>query len=143
MTSPVQAYYRHDHGDNPVLLQGPGDVDALIDVLLASGPSENLASLHSLERPLTSAGFPDHELLVGVNGDLQLGVLAFTDEDVLVSFDPSTGRPEVCYSIMGSATEFPSCSETPIPLVRQAVKEFLLSGGRQPTCIEWQEPEFW
>ncbi|MFF7098307.1 Imm1 family immunity protein [Streptomyces rubradiris] len=143
MTSPVQAYYRHDHGDKPVLLQSPGDVDALIDALLVSGPSENLASLHSLERPLMPAGFPDHELLVGAKGDLQLGVLAFTDEDVLVSFDPSAGRPEASYSIMGSATEFPSCSEIPIPLVRQAVKEFLLSGGRQPTCIEWQEPEFW
>ncbi|MEU5083618.1 MULTISPECIES: Imm1 family immunity protein [Streptomyces] len=67
----------------------------------------------------------------------------FTNEKVMVSFDPLAGRPEVCYSIMGSATEFPSCSEIPISLVRQAVKEFLLSGGRQPTCIEWQEPEFW
>ncbi|WP_437104705.1 Imm1 family immunity protein [Streptomyces sp. enrichment culture] len=100
-------------------------------------------SLHSLERPLMPAGFPDHELLVGANGDLQLGVLAFTDEKVMVSFDPLAGRPEVCYSIMGSATEFPSCPEIPISLVRQAVKEFLLSGGRQSTCIEWQEPEFW
>ncbi|MFF9675781.1 Imm1 family immunity protein [Streptomyces eurythermus] len=143
MTSPVQAYYRHEHGENPALLQSPRDVDVLIDTLLASGPSENLASLHSLERPLMPAGFPDHELLVGANGDLQLGVLAFTDEKVMVSFDPLAGRPEVCYSIMGSATEFPSCSEIPISLVRQAVKEFLLSGGRQPTCIEWQEPEFW
>ncbi|WP_416518551.1 Imm1 family immunity protein [Streptomyces achromogenes] len=143
MTSPVQAYYRHDHGDKPVLLQSPGDVDALIDALLVSGPAENLACLHSLERPLMPAGFPDHELLVGANGDIQLGVLAFTDEDVLVSFDPSAGRSEACYSIMGSATEFPICSEIPISLVRQAVKEFLLSGGRRPTCIEWQEPEFW
>ncbi|MGW8701751.1 Imm1 family immunity protein [Streptomyces eurythermus] len=33
--------------------------------------------------------------------------------------------------------------EVSISLVRQAVKKFLLSGGRQPTCIEWQEPEFW
>ncbi|WP_443334434.1 Imm1 family immunity protein [Streptomyces sp. MMBL 11-1] len=25
------------------------------------------------------------------------------------------------------------------PLLREAVRQFLLSGGRRPTCVEWQE----
>ncbi|PIM69662.1 hypothetical protein CTU88_27190 [Streptomyces sp. JV178] len=141
--SRAQAYYRREHGDNPVLLQSPSDVDALIDTLLASRPSENLAALHSLERPLMPAGVPDHELLVGAYGDLQVGVLAFMDDGNWVSFDPSDGRGEVSYSIMGNATEFPDHSEVSIDLVRQAVKEFLSSGGQRPTCVQWQEPEFW
>ncbi|MFJ9025960.1 Imm1 family immunity protein [Streptomyces sp. NPDC102259] len=41
------------------------------------------------------------------------------------------------------ATEFPEDSEIPIALVRQAVKEFLTSEGKRPTCIQWQVPEFW
>ncbi len=139
----VQAYYRREHGDNPVLIQSPSDVDSLIDVLLASRPSENLAALHSLERPLMPAGVPDHELLVGVDGDLQVGVLSFMDDGNFVSLDSSKGRGEISYSIMGNATEFPSRSEIPIALVRQAVKEFLSSGGQRPTCIQWQEPELW
>ncbi|MFI8093939.1 Imm1 family immunity protein [Streptomyces sp. NPDC086080] len=141
--SKVHAYYRSEHGDNPALIQSPSDVDDLIDVLVASGPSENLASLHSLARPLMPAGVPDHELLVGVDGQVRRGVLAFMDEGNWVSLDPSTKRGESTYSIMGNSTEFPSRSEIPLNLVRQAVKEFLLSGGQRPQCVEWQEPEFW
>ncbi|WP_158101836.1 Imm1 family immunity protein [Streptomyces swartbergensis] len=142
-TRKVQAYYRREHGDNPVLLQGPSDVDALIDALLAGGPSENLASLHSMERPLMPAGVPDHELLVGVDAGPQVGVLAFMDDGNYASLDPSKGRGEVSYSIMGNATEFPENSEISIALVRQAVNEFLSSGGQRPTCVQWQEPELW
>ncbi|MGC0208400.1 Imm1 family immunity protein [Streptomyces levis] len=40
-------------------------------------------------------------------------------------------------------TEFSSRSEISLPLVREAVKEFRSSGGRRPTCVQWQEPEFW
>ncbi|MER6297692.1 Imm1 family immunity protein [Streptomyces althioticus] len=139
----VQAYYRSEHGDNPVLIQTPGDVDALIDALLASQPSENLAALHSLERPLMPAGVPDHELLVGVDGKDQVGVLAFMDDGNFVSFNPSNKRGEASYFIMGNLTEFPSESEIPIASVRQAVKQFLSSGGQRPDCIEWQKPELW
>jgi hypothetical protein len=127
MNNRVQAYYRNEHGEDPVLLQGASDVDALIDVLLASRPSENLAALHSLARPLMPAGVPDHELLVGA----------------FVSLDSSKEEGSVFYSIMGSATEFPVDSEVPIGLVREAVKEFLSSGGRRPNCVQWRKPEFW
>ncbi|MER6557895.1 Imm1 family immunity protein [Streptomyces sp. NPDC001027] len=139
----MQAFYRREHGDNPVLLQSATDVDALIDALIASRASENLAALHSMERPLMPAGVPDHELLVGADGDLQVGVLGFMDDGNFVSLAPSKGRGEVSYSIMGNATEFPDGSEIPIALVRQAVKEFLFSGGQRPACVQWQEPEFW
>ncbi|UWE13590.1 Imm1 family immunity protein [Actinacidiphila bryophytorum] len=143
MNNRVQAYYRNEHGEDPVLLQGASDVDALIDVLLASRPSENLAALHSLARPLMPAGVPDHELLVGANGDRLVGVLAFMDDGNFVSLDSSKEEGSVFYSIMGSATEFPVDSEVPIDLVREAVKEFLSSGGRRPNCVQWRKPEFW
>lgn len=135
----VQAYYRRKHGDNPVSLRSSGDVHALIDALLASGPSENLAALYSLERPLMLAGVPDHELLVGADGDLRVGVLAFMDDGNWFSLDPLGGSGETSYSIMGAATEFPENSQIPIEIVRQAVLEFLSNGGRRPVCTQWQE----
>ncbi|MDQ0989392.1 Imm1 family immunity protein [Streptomyces sp. V3I7] len=139
----VQAYYRREHGDNPVLLQNPSDVDALIDALLASRSSENLAALHSLDRSLVPAGVPDHELLIGADGDRQVGVLGFMDDANFVSLGPSKGEGDISYSIMGNVTEFPISSEIPIALVRQAVKEFLSTGGQRPVCVQWQEPEVW
>ncbi|MBX9366026.1 hypothetical protein K4G64_33790 [Streptomyces sp. WAC04114] len=139
----AEAYYRREHEESPVLLASATDVDALIDALLLGGPSANLAQLHSLERPLMPAGVPDHELLVGGDGRSRVGVLALMDDGNWVSFDPSNNRPEVSYSIAGHATEFPSSSEIPIALVRQAVKEFLSSGGQRPQCVQWQEPEYW
>ncbi|MFF2382631.1 Imm1 family immunity protein [Streptomyces sp. NPDC058108] len=138
----VHAYYRHEHGDSPVLLQSPSDVDSLFDALVAGGPSENLAALHSLERPLMPAGVPDHELLVGADRDLQVGVLAFMDDGNWFSLDPFRGPGQTSYSIMGAATDFPTNSRIAISLARQAVMEFLSSGGQRPTCIQWQESPF-
>ena len=139
----AEAYYRKEHADGRVVLTSD-DADLLVDALLAGSDSENMAELHSLDRPPLASGFPDHEFLVGVDVELQVGVLSFMDETGnLVSLGDSKGRGSVSYFIVGNGTEFPDRSEIPIILVRQAVKEFLTSGGQRPTCIQWQEPEFW
>jgi hypothetical protein len=144
----VEAYYRSEHRGIPVLLEDPGDVDALIDALLAGGRFDNAAALYSLDRPLMPTGFPDHELVVGVDGNLEVGALSFMDDGNFFSFDPTRGRGEVScyvcrgevsYYVSGGEREFPERSAIPIALVRQAVKEFLSSGGVRPTCIQWQE----
>jgi hypothetical protein len=140
----VEAYYRREHAEKKQLIETPEDVDALIDDLLESPPSQNLAVLHSLDRPILPSGFPDHELMVGANKDLQVGVLEFMDETGnFVTFSESEGRGEVPYCCDGNITEFPDHSEIPIDRVRQAAKEFLVSGGQRPTCVEWQVPDFW
>lgn len=139
----AEAYYRKEHADQRAILTS-NDADSLIDSLLAGPDSENMAELHSLDRPLLASGFPDHEFLVGVDGELQVGVLGFMDETGnLVSLGDSEGRGSISYFIVGNGTEFPDRSEIPIVLVRQAVNEFLSSGGQRPTCIQWQEPESW
>ena len=140
----VEARYRHENVRNPVLLRTSSDVDALIDLLLAGSQYENLAQLHSRERSLMPSGDFDHELLAGVNQDLGVGVLAFMDADGnVVTMGSPNSRAEPVYWIMGHRKEFPDRSEVPIPLVRQAVKEFLESGGCRPACVEWQVPEVW
>lgn len=144
MLNRVEARYRLEHVDAPAVLSTPAEVDGLIDSLLASGVSQNLAQLHSMQRPLLPSGYPDHELLVGADGEFRVGVLAFMDSDGnVVTLGSPEGRSEVSYSIMGHATEFPAHSEIPIDMVRRAIKEFLASGGQRPTCVQWQTPEVW
>ncbi|MFI0967903.1 Imm1 family immunity protein [Streptomyces sp. NPDC021080] len=38
--------------------------------------------------------------------------------------------------------EFLEPTVVPIDVVRQAVKEFVLSGGQRPTCLEWREEPY-
>ncbi|MCN9244919.1 Imm1 family immunity protein [Streptomyces sp. RY43-2] len=142
MKGRAEAYYRKEHADGRVIVT-PDDADALVDALLAGRDSENMAELHSLERPTLPSGFPDHEFLVGVDKELQVGVLSFMDESGnVVSLGTSGRRGGVSYFIAGNETEFPGYSEIAIDLVRRAVREFI-SSGRRPTCVQWQEPEVW
>ncbi|WP_436998892.1 Imm1 family immunity protein [Streptomyces sp. enrichment culture] len=139
----AEAYFRREHTKGRIIIT-PDDVDSLIDTLLGGSESENMAELHSADRPLLVSGFPDHELLVGVDRELQVGVLGFMDESGnVVSLGGSVGRGKVSYYIVGNATEFPDGSEIPISLIRQAVKEFLVHGGKRPTCVQWQVPDVW
>src|SRR5882757_534695 len=105
------------------MLTSPGDVDRLIDTLLTGEEFHNLANLHSLDREPLPSGCPDHELLVGVNRSLSVGVLEFMDASGnLVTLGPETDRGEVVYHIAENPTEFPDRAEVPIELIRQAVK---------------------
>ncbi|MFC1419705.1 Imm1 family immunity protein [Streptacidiphilus cavernicola] len=135
--------YDRAHADALPVIETGEDVDALIDTLLANPPHRNLAEVHSLERELMPSGWPDHELLVGVNAERGVGVLEFMDDGNYVSLGPDEGNGPVKYCLADNPTEFPGWAEIPVELVRQAVKEFLGSRGRRPTCVEWRIPEIW
>nr|WP_184288507.1 Imm1 family immunity protein [Nocardiopsis algeriensis] len=149
----AEVRHRRKNGDRPDLIYSPKDVDALIDSMLENPITsyenfrviENLAQVHSLDRDLIpSSGYPDHELLVGVNVDSRVGIVSFMDADG--NFAPrgsAEGRSNVVYYAQGEPTEFPDNSEISIDLVRQAVKEFVFSGGERPSCIQWQVIDFW
>jgi hypothetical protein len=142
----IQARYRREHLREPAVLSTAGEVDAMIDWLLLSPLDENLAQVHSLQRPRLPSGVPDHEVLVGVDGSRRVGVVAFGDSDgnAFTLSSPGDYRDgEIAYGIMGHSREFPDHSEIPVDLVRQAVKEFLFSGGQRPECVQWQIPEEW
>src|SRR5690349_2724687 len=104
----------------------------------------NVAQLIALKRPTLSAaavaGFPDHEFYVCVDRFRGIGSLRFLDEDGDFFARGSEGDHDPgVYSLMGTLMEFPEYSDVAIELVRQAGKEFLLSGGDRPTCVAWQE----
>ncbi|MET9053364.1 Imm1 family immunity protein [Streptomyces bacillaris] len=147
MKARAEARYRAKDGEKPELLYAPEDMDAVIDALLVGqeGPiRENLAQVHSLERETLPSGYPDHELMVGVDKDLQVGILSFMDASGnFVTLGTLEGRNDPTYYIQGHMTEFQARSEIPIDLVRQAAREFVSSGGKRPTCIEWQPLTSW
>ncbi|MEV8097783.1 Imm1 family immunity protein [Kitasatospora sp. NPDC085879] len=142
MLNRIEAFFRADRDEKPLLIDSPEGVDALIDELLNGHPFCNMAQLRSLDQPLHPGGFPERALLAGVDRNARVGIVAFSGEEG--SFVPAgaAGKDCVTYMIATYPREFLDSPEISIDLVRQAVKEFLLSGGLRPTCIEWQEEPF-
>lgn len=145
-TRGVEAYYRSEHdAGNPHVLRTPDDVDDVIDILLQGDQGGCAAELIALDRPLTSAGFPDHVFIIGARRDRNAGVLLSGDGDYE---EPdanmtSAGNMELDDDVVlyqrndGGSYEFPISAEIPIDKLRGAVKEFVASGGKRPRSIEW------
>lgn len=138
MAHTVEAYFRHEHGDHPVIVGTDEQMDDLIDQLLAEPFANSIAALYSLDRPLNPAGVPDHELCLAINAKAGVGALRYQGERVWFSQGTPSGRDEVFYLYMGNDTDFPHDSEISIGLLRQAAKEFLNRAGERPTCLAWQ-----
>jgi hypothetical protein len=49
----------------------------------------------------------------------------------------------VAYHFLGEYRVFPGGSEISINIVRQALKQFLASGGEVPTCVKWRSLDDW
>ncbi|WP_289929339.1 Imm1 family immunity protein [Streptomyces sp. S.PB5] len=138
----TEAFYRDEHAKDRKILRTADDVDNMIDDLLSGPEFENTAKLCSLARP-ELAGFPDHEFTVGISRSRNLGIVSIRDENGNAdSIGDSTLEGEVAYFFVQHRRDYPAYAEVPISVVRQAVKEFVLSGGQRPTCVEWREPEF-
>jgi hypothetical protein len=51
-SSAVEALYQPEHAENPVILASPGDVDAVLDALIADTDGHDMAQLICRERPV-------------------------------------------------------------------------------------------
>lgn len=137
------AVFMEEHWHAPVLLDSEHVIDAMLDALIVAGPLHNAAQLMSLDRQMLSSGLPDHIFLVGVSAGGQFGILSYStgEEGALIPAGEATA-PVATYMLNTYPREFLEPAEVPIDLVRQAVKEFVLSGGRRPTCLEWREEPY-
>jgi hypothetical protein len=140
MSFSAEAYYEGNHRDQPVILRGDADVDALVDALMAGPFTNSMANLYIVERPRHPNGLPDHELGVAVDAEGNVGGLWYLNsaEGAWYSLGRRSDRDEVFYCFVGNDRTFPPDSEIPIDLIRQAVKEFLATGGQRPTVVRWQ-----
>ncbi|MGA5408747.1 Imm1 family immunity protein [Streptomyces lavendulocolor] len=143
----IAAYYLPEHREEPKILTTEADVDDMFDTLLED--DLHGVQLFSLTRPNLPAGWPDHELIAGVRRDRKAGVLSSLDADcdpvghVVSVGNMELGRGPVNYTVGDSVHDFPLFSEISIEAVRQGVKEFVVSGGKRPTCVEWDDPGVW
>lgn len=132
----LDVYYIRGHGDTPIVVSTADEVDALIDQVSAESPEQApiLMEVHMSGDPFTQG------LDVGVNGIN--GVLRYSGRDwpegVYSTGGTSAESEPLAYFYMDMWTEFPSNSEVPLAVVRQAVREFLETNGGRPTCVEWQ-----
>lgn len=134
----VKAYFKHGHGAAPVRVSTPEEVDALIDALLKEPFDNSVVALY-VEGRLNKAGVPDHELLVAVNADDQVGALNYMGSAGSFFAKGATSKyEEAVYYYMGHDREFPRDSALPLDVVRQAAKEFLASGGERPEGVGWE-----
>ncbi|MET8983748.1 Imm1 family immunity protein [Streptomyces sp. NPDC004539] len=141
----LDAYYRKEHAQEPVIVASEEAVDVLIDELMSGPVDHNLAQVHSLDRPLLPSGFPDHEVMVGASAGRNIGIIAFVDGGVgnIFSVGMPDTEPATAYFLAGHPMEYPENCEVPIALVREALKEFLLTGGNVPTCVDWKRSDLW
>ncbi|MFF2235805.1 Imm1 family immunity protein [Streptomyces anulatus] len=123
-----------------MIISSPEGVDEMLDLLATGEKSETMATLYSKQREVLPSGFPDHEFLVGVDQARKVGIVSFADDRNYLPVGKSQeAGGEVEYYFTGNSREFPADAEIPLPLVRDAVVEFLLTGGNLPQCIEWRE----
>lgn len=143
MSHSIEAYYRHEHDDRPVVIRTEADIDQLVDDLLAESFDHTQAALYLAERPLTEQGYPDHDFRVGINAERKVGGLKFAgpvdgSAGVWYAAGEQSQHSEVSYEYAGHPEEFPLDSELSLDQIRDAVKEFLRSGGERPTSVEWR-----
>ncbi|MFJ4672669.1 Imm1 family immunity protein [Kitasatospora purpeofusca] len=147
MSLRAEVRYRRDRIEPPDYLDSLEDVDVLIEELLTGPVNENLAQIIHLDRETVVLKYPggpgtevpDHQLQVGVDRDFQVGVLLFIDRGGnFVTAGPPDSRNAPEYYLAGHWTRFRDQVEIPLGPVREAVKEFLTSGGQRPTCVSWK-----
>ncbi|MFB9905614.1 Imm1 family immunity protein [Allokutzneria oryzae] len=132
----LDVYYARGHGDNPITVSTPDEVDALIDRVRAESPETApiLMEVHISGDPYTQG------LDVGINGDR--GVLRYSGRDwpegVYSTGDGLAEGKPLAYFYMDTCTEFPPNAEVPVDTVRQAVRDFLATDGDRPSGIVWQ-----
>lgn len=140
MTYTADAYFKHEHGEQPVRVTSPEEIDRLIDAVLAASFSNSLAMIYLRDRPELASGGPDHQIRLGVNAEDKVGSICLVLDGKVWFTKGEHMRPdEVFYNYMGNAADFPQDSEVPLDVLRTAVKEILAGGGVLAESVQWSE----
>jgi len=132
----LDVYYARGHGDDPVTVTTPDEVDALVERVRGESPQHApiLMEVHLSDDPYAQG------LDVGIKSDR--GVLRYSGGDwpegVYSTGDGLVGGEPLGYFYMDTYTEFPANAEVPLAVVRQALHDFLTTEGERPTGIAWQ-----
>jgi Immunity protein Imm1 len=132
----LEVYWEQAHGDAPVLVSSPDEVDALLDRV-----RDEYTERWPVLLELSLVDDWDHLLNVGVCGEM--GVLFWSGKELPGRWyskgDDTEQAEESTYYYMGNNREFPAGAEVPLAVVKLAVREFLATEGLRPTSAEWKE----
>lgn len=129
----------HRRGDGVRVLRSRADVDLFVADLLAADWEHTAATVCAVDEGADAD--PDHELVVGVDAAARLGALRYAGERTWWSVGTRVNPAGVEFVHFGTGQSFPPDSEVPLAVVREALGELLVSGGRLPTCVDWREWE--
>ncbi|MEV6242259.1 Imm1 family immunity protein [Lentzea sp. NPDC051838] len=134
----LRAWYDPDDDDEPIIVAGTDDADALLERLATDRAAMRVPPLMQLSRRDPDGWAVLH---VGINTDR--GVLTHTaSTGSFVTANVSTiGGPPLTYDYMGHLRELPANSEIPLADLRKAVHDFVLSNGERPESVGWQPEE--
>lgn len=121
------------NSDDPTIVRTPDELDAVLDQITAWGGS------HIVELLLTDD--PGYAIFdVGLDGKRERGTLYYSarNRDTWFSLGAAPNEPTPLYYYMSSDTEYPPGAELPLAEVRRAAHEFMETGGRRPTGVQWQ-----
>ncbi|MEU4604035.1 Imm1 family immunity protein [Kribbella sp. NPDC023972] len=141
MSVRIKAYYKHGHGDDPVILETPQDADALVDALTSEDFDNSVAALYAGTRARVNPDYPDHELRIAWFAEGKVGGIRYAggdSKDVTYVQGKTSEREEVFYNYMHHDEGWPQDSEVGIEQVRQAVREFVEGNGSRPQSFEWR-----
>ena len=140
MSVMIKAYFKHGHGENPVILETAQDADALVDALLSEDFDNSVAALYADTRTRVNPDYPDHELRIAWFAEGKVGGIRYAggdSKDVTYVPGKTSEREEVFYNYMHHDEGWPVDSEVSIEQIRQAVREFVEGNGARPTGLEW------
>jgi hypothetical protein len=132
----LNVYYEAEHADRPVVVDEPGQVRSLLADVRRRYPqgSAVLITVVLGDDPWGP------ELSIGLDGGR--GVVRYAGHDHpagVYSRNPTPSNTEpVIYYYVTADTEFPPDAEVPTATVEAAMTEFLTTGGKLPTVVEWQ-----
>jgi hypothetical protein len=116
-----------------VVIDSPDHVRTVLDRLSADDATDAVV-IHRDRPRIGPRSIPDHQLLVGVRGDV--GAILYSDDTgSWATVGDGPDAPPV-YAEM----EFPTYCEVPLHVIEKALAEFLATRAR-PTCVEWQRGE--
>lgn len=140
MTYTADAYFKHGHGDQPVRVTSPEEVNHLIDAMLGEPFLNSLAMIYLRDRPEMDSGGPDHQIRLGVNAEDKVGSICLVvDGKIWYTKGDHTRADEVFYNYMGNAADFPADSEVPLDTLRTTLKEILAGGVACADSAGWSE----
>lgn len=119
----------------PAVVTTVEELDAVVDRVIAMAASDPVPALAQV----VVQGAPEDGLYLEVGLGNERGVVTAIGPEGGRSKGDASQMGTVMYDYVGHTAEVPAAAEVPIADVRQALREFLTSGGGLPRNIEFED----